>query len=141
MDAGFLMKSTNATRQAKHRAKGRPVSFTITDPDAIRNLEALTIKHGGLKAAIEHALKDNDQMTTQTAILTIIYRMNDGSHASTHRKFDVTNEKNSWTNAAIAGLSVVREENVDDCVIAAELSITTEKGWLNKTYQPREWKS
>lgn len=49
--------TTNATRQAKHRAKGRPVSLTLTDPDAIRNLEALTIKHGGLKAAIEHALK------------------------------------------------------------------------------------
>lgn len=48
---------TNATRQAKHRAKGRPVSFTLTDPDAIRNLEALTIKHGGLKAAIEHVLR------------------------------------------------------------------------------------
>jgi len=52
-----LIPTGNATRQAKHRAKGRPVSFTLTDPDAIRNLEALAIKHGGLKAAIEHALR------------------------------------------------------------------------------------
>ena len=79
-------------------------------------------------------------MNNKTAVLTVIFRMEDGSHASTHRKFEVTDEKNSWTTAAVDALDFVRGQNVDDCVIAAELSLTTDKGWLNKTYQPREWR-
>lgn len=53
-----MNSSTNATRQAKHRAKGRPVSFTITDPEAIVALALLAKVHGGVKAAITHALKE-----------------------------------------------------------------------------------
>lgn len=52
------MTDTNATRQAKHRAKGRPVSFTITDPEAIVALALLAKVHSGVKAAITHALKE-----------------------------------------------------------------------------------
>ena len=52
---------TNATRQAKHRARGRPVSFTLTDPEAIQKLDTLATKLGGIKKAIEHALKETDK--------------------------------------------------------------------------------
>jgi len=50
---------TNATRQAKHRAKGRSVSFTLTDPEAIQKLDTLATKLRGIKKAIEHALRNS----------------------------------------------------------------------------------
>jgi hypothetical protein len=79
-------------------------------------------------------------MSNKTAVLTVIFRMEDGDHASTHRKFEVADGKSGWTRAAIDALDFVRSQNVDDCVITAELSLTTDKGWLSKTYQPREWR-
>lgn len=59
--------NTNATRQAKHRARGRPVSLTITDPDAIVALTKLVEVHGGVKAAITYAVKATQPQFPNTA--------------------------------------------------------------------------
>lgn len=48
---------SGAARQAKLRAKGRPVGIVLTDPEAIAALDALSADHGGPTGAITHALK------------------------------------------------------------------------------------
>lgn len=44
-------------RQARYRERGRTVSFILTDEAALAKLERLADKHGGVKAAIEAALR------------------------------------------------------------------------------------
>lgn len=47
---------TGAERQAAHRAKGRQVAVVLRDPKAIKALDDLTARHGGVTAAITYAL-------------------------------------------------------------------------------------
>lgn len=47
---------TGAQRQAALRAKGRQIAVVLRDPDAIAALDRLTAKHGGVTAAVTHAL-------------------------------------------------------------------------------------
>lgn len=49
--------TTSPARQAKYRAKGKAIGVTLTDPEAIQKLNTLATKLGGIKKAIEHALK------------------------------------------------------------------------------------
>jgi len=51
-----MTTKTPAERVAKHRASGRSIGVTLTDPKAIAKLEKLATKLGGVKAAIEYAL-------------------------------------------------------------------------------------
>ena len=48
---------TGAERQAAHRAKGRQVAVVLRDPKAIKALDKLTAKHGGVTAAVAYALR------------------------------------------------------------------------------------
>ena len=50
---------TGAERQAAHVAKGKQVAVVLTDRAAIRALARLAKVHGGIKAAITHALKSS----------------------------------------------------------------------------------
>ena len=47
---------TGAERQAAFRESGKQVSVVLRDPAAIRALEVLALKHGGIAAAISFAL-------------------------------------------------------------------------------------
>lgn len=47
---------TGAERQRARRAKGRQIAVVLTDEKAIASLESLTAEHGGVKAAVTHAL-------------------------------------------------------------------------------------
>ena len=49
-------QKTGAARQAAFRESGKQVSVVLRDPAAIRALEELAIKHGGVAAAISFAL-------------------------------------------------------------------------------------
>ena len=44
-------------RRARYRAKGRNVSTVITDEKALEKLDALIDSRGGVKPAIEYALR------------------------------------------------------------------------------------
>lgn len=48
---------TGAERQAAHRAKGRQVAVVLRDPKAIKALDKLAAKHGGVTAAVTYALR------------------------------------------------------------------------------------
>lgn len=47
---------TGAQRQAALRDKGRQIAVVLRDPAAIAALDKLTAKHGGVTAAVTHAL-------------------------------------------------------------------------------------
>lgn len=47
---------TGAQRQAAYASKGRQVAVVLTDEAAIAALDRLAAKHGGVKAAVTHAL-------------------------------------------------------------------------------------
>lgn len=47
---------TGAQRQAALRDKGRQIAVVLRDPKAIRALDRLTAKHGGVTAAVTFAL-------------------------------------------------------------------------------------
>lgn len=47
---------TGAQRQAALRAQGRQVAVVLRDPKAIKALDKLVAQHGGVTAAITHAL-------------------------------------------------------------------------------------
>lgn len=47
---------TGAQRQAAYASKGRQVAVVLTDEAAIAALDKLAAKHGGVKAAVTHAL-------------------------------------------------------------------------------------
>lgn len=49
-------QKTGAARQAAFRESGKQVSVVLRDPIAIRALEELAVKHGGVAAAISFAL-------------------------------------------------------------------------------------
>lgn len=51
-----MKAQTGAQRQAAHVARGRQISVVLTDLKAIRTLERLAGKLGGVKAAVTHAL-------------------------------------------------------------------------------------
>ncbi|MDQ3159443.1 MAG: hypothetical protein M3Q51_00280 [Pseudomonadota bacterium] len=51
-----MTTKTGAQRQAAYRAAGRAVSITLRDPAAIKALDKLAAKHGGVTAAVTHAL-------------------------------------------------------------------------------------
>lgn len=81
------------------------------------------------------------------SILTVIYRMTDGSHTSLHEHFD----GESWDEKVMAARDVVRrqETKYPGCVIAAELRDwqphggapgVAAKAGLCKVYQPSEWR-
>lgn len=80
-------------------------------------------------------------------ILTIIYRMRDGSYTSMHRHFDAGE---SWSKTVMEALGVVRaqEAKYPGCVVTAHLyNYQPHDGGpglhpqaaLSKTYQPHEW--
>ena len=46
----------SAPRESARRARGRPVSTVLTNPEAIPKLDALIAALGGPKPAIEYAL-------------------------------------------------------------------------------------
>lgn len=48
---------TGAQRQAKVRASGRQIAIVIRDQVALAALAALEARHGGVTAAVVHALK------------------------------------------------------------------------------------
>jgi hypothetical protein len=47
---------TGAQRQAAYTASGRQIACVIRDPDALKALEKLEAKHGGVTAAVTAAL-------------------------------------------------------------------------------------
>jgi tryptophan synthase beta subunit len=47
---------TGAQRQAALRDKGRQIAVLLRDPAAIAALDKLAEKHGGVTAAVSHAL-------------------------------------------------------------------------------------
>lgn len=47
---------TGAQRQAAYTARGKQIAVVLTDEKAIATLERLAEQHGGIKAAITHAL-------------------------------------------------------------------------------------
>lgn len=47
---------TGAQRQAALRAQGRQIAVVLRDPKAIKALDKLAAKRGGVTAAITHAL-------------------------------------------------------------------------------------
>jgi hypothetical protein len=51
-----MKPKTGAQRQAAYTASGRQIACVIRDPDAIKALAKLETKHGGVTAAITHAL-------------------------------------------------------------------------------------
>jgi tryptophan synthase beta subunit len=51
-----MKPKTGAQRQAAYTAKGRQIAVVLTDEKAIATLERLAEQHGGIKAAVTHAL-------------------------------------------------------------------------------------
>jgi hypothetical protein len=47
---------TRAQRQAAYVASGRQIACVIRDPDALKALDKLEAKHGGVTAAVTFAL-------------------------------------------------------------------------------------
>lgn len=47
---------TGAQRESKRRASGRAIACVLRDPRAIAALDALVEHHGGVTAAVSHAL-------------------------------------------------------------------------------------
>jgi hypothetical protein len=47
---------TGAEREAKRRAEGKAVAVVLRDPAAIAALDRLAVQHGGVTAAVSHAL-------------------------------------------------------------------------------------
>ena len=47
---------TGAQRQAAHRDTGRQIACVLRDPKAIKALDKLAAKHGGVTAAVTAAL-------------------------------------------------------------------------------------
>lgn len=45
-----------AARTAAYRSKGRQIAVVLRDPKAIKSLEKLTERHGGVTAAVTFAL-------------------------------------------------------------------------------------
>lgn len=52
-----MVAKTGAERQAALRSRGRPLAVVLLDTAAIKALDKLTAKHGGVTAAVAHALK------------------------------------------------------------------------------------
>jgi len=52
-----MKPKTGAERQAALRDKGRQIAVVLRDPKAIKALDRLTAKHGGVTAAITEILK------------------------------------------------------------------------------------
>lgn len=50
------MGKPKLTKQETYRASGRQIACVIRDPDALKALERLQAKHGGVTAAITEAL-------------------------------------------------------------------------------------
>lgn len=50
------MPHSVAQRQRDYRSRGKPLSLTLRDPEAIRALDKLAKIHGSQRAAIEAAL-------------------------------------------------------------------------------------
>lgn len=48
--------ATGAQRNAKYRAQGRQIAVVLRDERAIASLDRLAEKHGGVTAAVSHAL-------------------------------------------------------------------------------------
>ncbi len=51
-----MKPKTGAERQAAYAATGRAIACVIRDPAAIKALDKLAAKHGGVTAAVTHAL-------------------------------------------------------------------------------------
>jgi hypothetical protein len=51
-----MKPKTGAERQASLRAQGRQIAVVLRDPAAIKSLDRLTAKHGGVTAAVTAAL-------------------------------------------------------------------------------------
>lgn len=47
---------TGAERVADSKARGRQIAVVLRDPKAIAALDSLTERHGGVTAAVSHAL-------------------------------------------------------------------------------------
>lgn len=52
----MLKPKTGAQRQAAYAATGRQIACVIRDPQALKALERLEAKHGGVTAAVTAAL-------------------------------------------------------------------------------------
>jgi hypothetical protein len=52
-----MKAKTPAERQAAYVASGRQIAVVLRDDEAIRKLDALAEKHGGVTAAVVYALK------------------------------------------------------------------------------------
>lgn len=50
-------QATRRARQRRYRERGRQVAVVLRDPVALAALEQLSAIHGGVRAAIEHALR------------------------------------------------------------------------------------
>lgn len=50
------MAKTSAQRQASYAASGKAIACVIRDPEAIKALGILSAQHGGVTAAVTHAL-------------------------------------------------------------------------------------
>lgn len=48
---------TGAERKAESVARGRQIAVVLRDPVAIKALDKLAAKHGGVTAAVTHALR------------------------------------------------------------------------------------
>lgn len=48
---------TPAERKAESVARGRQIAVVLRDPVAVKALDKLVAKHGGVTAAVTHALK------------------------------------------------------------------------------------
>lgn len=48
--------ATGAEREAKRRAAGRAIACVLRDPRAVAALDRLAERHGGVTAAVSHAL-------------------------------------------------------------------------------------
>lgn len=53
-----MAPASGAVRQARLRARGLAIGVVLRDEMAIANLEALKVAHGGVTAAITHALRE-----------------------------------------------------------------------------------
>ena len=63
------MPKTGAERKAASAARGRQIAVVLRDPAAIKALDRLTAKHGGVTAAVTFAL--HAASTKQSAIASI----------------------------------------------------------------------
>lgn len=59
---------TGAQRQAAYASRGRQIACVLRDPDALKALDKLAAKHGGVTAAVTAALLASKSVDTRRKV-------------------------------------------------------------------------